>query len=569
MNIGLIGSSGALAQRLSIHHTLTGWTADTAAQQELARAGVQVVATAAEVAQRSEFVLLCQPDSPEGLVGTDVALVDVAAAGSAQQMERGEALLMVGGSDAHWTRALPVLRTISERVFHSGKRVGDGHAMKAIDAAMDGCLRLGTLEVVAMGRKMGLSLESMADLLNNGAGRNRCTEQVLPAIAQGRAGGDGAMSRLLGEMNQAIALGISLGVPTPLTNVARGLLQIGVNTLGDDARLEQAVDLVETMASTRLAPTAQAGAACDTPPEAPDGLKVGYVGLGAMGGALARRLMLMRPLSVFDTQAVSCQAFEAEGASVAPDLPALARACDVIVLCLPTSAIVGRVLFGPGGLAEGLSAGKIIIDQTSGDPNDTRRFAARLEAQGVEVVDAPVSGGPRGAVAGTISIMCGGSPAAFQRVKPLLASISPNIVYCGSVGNGHVAKIVNNAVSSLGRLVTYEGASLAHRQGLDLPQMVELVRLSDGGSLACDRILPLLASGRAASNFQLQLMVKDLRLAAALALSCGTPMMVSQAVRSIFETGLNQLGTDANIDEMRRLYEASGRFSFSSHPATV
>ena len=292
-------------------------------------------------------------------------------------------------------------------------------------------------------------------------------------------------------------------------------------------------------------------------------LKVGYVGLGAMGGALTRRLALSRKMHVFDVRPEIVRAFEAEGAIAAADRPSLARACDVIMICVPTSAVVREALFGKGGLAEGLSPGKIVVDQTTGDPTETRSIAADLEKLSVSLVDAPVSGGPRGAVAGTIAIMCGGPSDAFEKVRPILESVSPNVVYCGQTGNGHVAKLINNAVASCNRLLTYEAASIGVKYGLKLEDMAKVINKSTGWSGASERILPALSAGKPTADFQLQLMVKDLRLAAQMGISCGAPMLVASTVRSLFEVGAHELGGTANLDDMARLFERMADIKFA------
>jgi len=451
------------------------------------------------------------------------------------------------------------LRVISTTIHRCGQRVGDGQAMKIVNNAMNAGCRLGTLELVAMGKKAGLTLECMAEVLNKGGGRSQTTEKMLPAIAQGKSSTNFALSLMLKDVNQAASLGMELGAPMPVTSVVRGLLQAGANMLGPTASLEDMVGLIESMAGTRLASTSESAAPLQpnlTGLEA-DALTVGYVGLGAMGGALARRLALSRPLQVFDANAEAVHRLvEERGVTMAADLPSLARSCDVILLCLPTSVITHQVLFGLGGLAEGLSAGKIIVDQTSGDPAETRRLAGKLHALGVSMVDAPVSGGPGGAVAGTIAIMAGGAPDVLARVQPILAAISSNIVYCGGIGNGHVIKLVNNGVSSLCRLVTCECVAAGMKYGLRLQDMSEILNNSSGWSAPSKKILPALVAGKPSSNFQLQLMAKDLRLAAGLGMTFGAPMMISNVVRNLFEAAVNQYGGAANIEDMARLYES-------------
>ena len=293
-------------------------------------------------------------------------------------------------------------------------------------------------------------------------------------------------------------------------------------------------------------------------------MRVGYVGLGAMGGALVRRLMLSRRMRVFDIRSDAVRLFEAEGALAISDLPSLARTCDVIFVCVPTSDSVRDVLFGKEGLAGALSPGKIIIDQTTGDPVQTRSIADELQRLGVSLVDAPVSGGPRGAEAGTIAIMCGGRSEVFERVRPILESVSPNLVYCGETGNGHVAKLVNNAVAACNRLITYEAVAMGFKYGLSMHDMSKVINKSTGWNSASERILPALASGGQTANFQLKLMVKDLRLASQMGMSCGAPMLIANMVRSMFETGANELGGAANLDQMKHLFEAMADIKFAS-----
>src|SRR5271166_6636747 len=130
-------------------------------------------------------------------------------------------------------------------------------------------------------------------------------------------------------------------------------------------------------------------------------MQIGYLGLGAMGGALARRLQLSRKLVVFDLNPAAVADLAARGADAAASPAELARRCDVVFLCLPTSEHARTAIFGTKGLIEGLKSGAIVVDQTTGEPNATRARAEELSARGVELVDAPVSGGAMAAEAGT------------------------------------------------------------------------------------------------------------------------------------------------------------------------
>jgi 3-hydroxyisobutyrate dehydrogenase len=343
------------------------------------------------------------------------------------------------------------------------------------------------------------------------------------------------------------------------------LLQIGVNTLGKAARLEHVVGLIESMAGTRLADEQGSVSAPSIAPATAESKEpvVGYVGLGAMGAALARRLMLSRKVHVFDVRPNVVRELEAEGAIAAPDLPTLARACDVIMICVPTSDVVREVLFGKNGLAEGLAPGKIVVDQTTGDPAATVDIAAQLQGLGVALVDAPVSGGPGGAAAGTITTICGGPIDAYARLRPILESISPSIVYCGATGSGHIAKLVKNALGACNRLIAYEGLAMGVKNGLKLEDMAKVVNKSSAWTKTFERVAPALASGGETAKLRMELMVKDLVLASQLGASCGAPMLIANAVRSTFEEAVNELGGDANIDEMARLFEARAGIKFA------
>ncbi len=146
---------------------------------------------------------------------------------------------------------------------------------------------------------------------------------------------------------------------------------------------------------------------------------------------------------VQDHSAEAVERMRSLGAT-AGTLTQIGEECQVVFLCLPTSAHVRQVVFGPGGLVRSLTPGTLIIDQTTGDPNETRKMAVELSARGIDLIDAPVSGGIAGAQAGTIAIMVGAEQAQFERAAPLLQTISPNIFHAGGIGNGHVIKQVNN-----------------------------------------------------------------------------------------------------------------------------
>src|SRR5260221_9732403 len=165
-------------------------------------------------------------------------------------------------------------------------------------------------------------------------------------------------------------------------------------------------------------------------PGAPS-MNLGYVGLGRMGGALVRRLLPHHKLRAYDLRPEVVAEFAGAGAVPAQNLAAMARECDVVMTCLPTSKEVRAVVFGDDGLAKHLKRGSLLVDMTTGNPNDTREMAAALKVQGIDMIDAPVSGGPHGAGAGTIAILVGAPPALHACIQPLPAANNPHVLHLG------------------------------------------------------------------------------------------------------------------------------------------
>ena len=291
-------------------------------------------------------------------------------------------------------------------------------------------------------------------------------------------------------------------------------------------------------------------------------MELGYVGLGAMGGALARRLMLSHKLRVLDLRPEAVANFVENGAVPAQDGASLARESDIVLLCLPRSADVRDAIFGPGGLAEGLAPGKVIVDQTSGNPDETRAMSVELAEQGITLIDAPVSGGPAGADAGTIAIMVGGPQEVFDKVRPYLESISPNIVHCGGTGNGHVVKLVNNTIAACNRLGMLEAVAMGRKYGLTLETMSDVINKSSGRSGATERLLPAMIAGEESSNFAIGLMLKDVSLATQLGLNCGAPMLLHNIVRGLLQQGVYKYGADVNLDEIIPVLEEMADIKF-------
>ena len=293
-------------------------------------------------------------------------------------------------------------------------------------------------------------------------------------------------------------------------------------------------------------------------------MNVGYIGLGAMGSALASRLIGKYALAVSDLNKAAVAAFEKQGASAVSNAAELARRSDVVVLCLPRSSVVRQVVFGPGGLAEGLTEGKLVIDQTSGVPAETREIAARLAERGVAMIDAPVAGGVQAAAEGTVLIMAAGPDDVYERALPVLRAISSNILRCGNrLGDAHAMKAVNNTMNGVYRFATLEIVAMGRKEGVPLKLMSDVINSGRGRNRISRMMLPAMIEGRASTNFGLALMLKDLDVAMAMALECGVPMPVSNVVRGLFQIGVNTLGENAQLEDVIPFTEAMAGARFA------
>lgn len=277
--------------------------------------------------------------------------------------------------------------------------------------------------------------------------------------------------------------------------------------------------------------------------------KIGYVGLGNMGGALAKRLKLTKPLFVYDRSSEAIQRLVACGATACESLTDLASKCDIIVLCLPTSEHVHSALFDAQGLVDGARSGTLIVDQTSGDPTLTRNMAIELARRGIEMIDAPVSGGPQGAQAGTIAIMVGASAEQYARILPVLQAISPNIFHAGGIGTGHVIKLANNLLSAGQRLMTMEAVALAVKNGLTPKAAVDIILASSGRNFYAEKFMGShIITGKLASGFTLGLMHKDVRLACKLGDDSGVTMLFGGVTKGFYQMTMNEMGEEEQVN---------------------
>jgi 3-hydroxyisobutyrate dehydrogenase len=266
--------------------------------------------------------------------------------------------------------------------------------------------------------------------------------------------------------------------------------------------------------------------------------RIGVVGLGTMGGAMAANLVRAGfPLAAWNRTAGRTGELDGLGVKIAASPAALAADVDVVVVCVSDTPDVEAVLFAADGVAAGAAAGMLVIDCSTIDPAASRGFAARLAAQGIGFVDAPVTGGSEGARNATLAILVGGDPADVERARPILAAIGRTITHFGPVGAGQAAKAVNQVILAGTYLGVAEGLVLAIKAGLDPEQVV--AALSTG---AAQSWVLANRSGRMLANdyplgFRVALHLKDLGIALGIARETGAALPVA-ALAAQLEAGL-------------------------------
>lgn len=288
-----------------------------------------------------------------------------------------------------------------------------------------------------------------------------------------------------------------------------------------------------------------------------DTTRIGFIGIGNMGTPMAGHLCAAGwRVTVHDTDARRTAEFVAKhGGNAAASLTALGAASDVVITMLPDGRIVRRVVLGEGDgdcLAKGLAKGAVVIDMSSSAPIGTRELGAELEKKGIALLDAPVSGAVKGAVAAKLSIMVGGDAAVAQRVDPVLAVMGKRF-HVGPLGSGHAAKVLNNFVSAAGMAAAAEAVVVARQFGIAPQTLVDVLNASTGKNNATEnKFSQYIINNTFNSGFALGLMVKDLALAMEVAEACGVPADLGRACLQVWAGAQSQLGPGADHTEIAK-----------------
>ena len=272
-------------------------------------------------------------------------------------------------------------------------------------------------------------------------------------------------------------------------------------------------------------------------------MRIGFIGLGNMGGPMARNLIKAgHSLVVHDIDEAKTAEHREMGAEWAATPEEAARATQVVLTSLPGPNEVEEVALGPQGIVLGLQPGAVYADLSTGSPTRVREVAERIEAVGAHMLDAPVSGGTIGAEAGTLAVMVGGDRDVFELTRPVFEAIGTGVSYVGPVGSGTVAKLVHNSISLATRIVVQEGMTLAVKAGVEPGVMLQVLRDAAFGKQTLLAQIPdvVFKGDFETPRFTLALAHKDVALGQELAQEMGAPMELAAMAMRVQEEGIRR-----------------------------
>ena len=266
-------------------------------------------------------------------------------------------------------------------------------------------------------------------------------------------------------------------------------------------------------------------------------MKVGFIGLGIMGKPMCRNLMKAGyEAVVYNRSKASVEELSAEGAQAAGSPAEVAENCQVIITMLPNSPQVREVCLGENGIASAAKEGTIVIDMSSIDPVQSKEIGAELNKKGIDLMDAPVSGGEPKAIDGTLSIMVGGKKELYDRYYDVLMCMGASAVYVGEIGAGNIAKLANQMIVAINIAAVGEALTMATKTGADPELVYQAIRGGLAGSTVLDAKAPMMMDRNFKPGFRIELHIKDLNNAIAAAHSSETAVPLTSQVMEMMQS---------------------------------
>jgi 2-hydroxy-3-oxopropionate reductase len=265
-------------------------------------------------------------------------------------------------------------------------------------------------------------------------------------------------------------------------------------------------------------------------------MRIGFIGLGIMGKPMAKNLLKAgHTLVVYDIVEAPVKELVQAGATAGSSPKDVAARNDLIITMLPNSPHVKKAVLGEGGVIEGAKKGSVLVDMSSIAPLASREVAAELAKKGIEMLDAPVSGGEPKAIDGTLAIMVGGKEAVFEKVKDVLLKMGASAVLCGDIGAGNVTKLANQIIVALNIAAMSEAFVLATKAGVDPERVFNAIKGGLAGSTVLNAKAPMVLEGNYKPGFRIELHIKDLQNALDTAHETGTPIPLTSQIMEIMQ----------------------------------
>ena len=287
-------------------------------------------------------------------------------------------------------------------------------------------------------------------------------------------------------------------------------------------------------------------------------IRIGFIGLGIMGKPMARNLLKAGfSLTVYSRRTSSIDELVADGATGAPSPREVGAVSDVVITMVTDTPDVREVVLGENGVLISLPSGSVILDMSTISPSATREIAAVVQARGIEYLDAPVSGGEGGAIAGTLSIMVGGKEETFSRCLPILEAMGKNIIHVGEVSAGQLTKLCNQIAVAVTNLAMSEALLFGAKSGIDIEKMHRAISGGAAGSWQLSNLGPRIFQRDFAPGFMVRLQQKDLRLVLHEADRMQLALPATSLVHSLFNAleamGAENEGTQALVRVLEQL----------------
>ncbi len=265
-------------------------------------------------------------------------------------------------------------------------------------------------------------------------------------------------------------------------------------------------------------------------------MKVGFIGLGIMGKPMSKNLVKAgHELVVCDFNQQAVDELTAMGAKGVKNGAQVASECEVIITMVPNSPHVRAAVFGEGGIAETAKPGTVLIDMSSIDPVESKKIGAELAEKGIDMLDAPVSGGEPKAIDGTLSVMVGGKKELFDRYYDMLMVMAGSVVYVGELGSGNVAKLANQIIVAVNIAAVSEALTFAKKAGTDPELVYQAIRGGLAGSTVMDAKAPMMLSGNYNPGFRIELHIKDLTNALNAAHAIHSPVPLTAQMMEVMQ----------------------------------